>query len=205
MGTPVLAVAESSLRYDELAFAHRPLLYFDSREQLRPVDVRRFLEERDDTGQCPVAFWGCGVGYSWFTVGESGDQLTTGSAMLLGEYEHTIDDKNRLTLPAKFREAFAGGVVVTRGLEGCLSAYPREQWERLVASWLDPLSPFSKESRQMHRYYYAGATEDTAGQAGPRDPSGRPPRSTPASSARSSSPGSATGWRSGTAVPGASS
>jgi MraZ protein len=80
--------------------------------------------------------------------------------MLLGEYEHTIDDKNRLTLPAKFREAFAGGVVVTRGLEGCLSAYPREQWERLVASWLDPLSPFSKESRQMHRYYYAGATED---------------------------------------------
>ena len=48
--------------------------------------------------------------------------------MLLGEYEHTIDDKNRLTLPAKFREDFAGGVVVTRGLEGCLSAYPREQW-----------------------------------------------------------------------------
>jgi MraZ protein len=80
--------------------------------------------------------------------------------MLLGEYEHTIDDKNRLTLPAKFREDFAGGVVVTRGLEGCLSAYPREQWERLVASWLDPLSPLSKESRQMHRYYYAGASED---------------------------------------------
>ena len=80
--------------------------------------------------------------------------------MLLGEYEHTIDDKNRLTLPAKFREDFAGGVVVTRGLEGCLSAYPREQWERLVGSWLDPLNPFSKEARQMHRYYYAGASED---------------------------------------------
>jgi MraZ protein len=80
--------------------------------------------------------------------------------MLLGEYEHTIDDKNRLTLPAKYREAFAGGVVVTRGLERCLSAYPREQWERLVGSWLDPLNPFSKEARQMHRYYYAGASED---------------------------------------------
>ena len=80
--------------------------------------------------------------------------------MLLGEYEHTIDDKNRLTLPARFREAFAGGVVITRGLEGCLSAYPRGQWERLVGSWLDPLNPFSKEARQMHRYYYAGASED---------------------------------------------
>ena len=38
--------------------------------------------------------------------------------MLLGEYEHTLDDKNRLTLPAKFRQAFGEGVVVTRGLDG---------------------------------------------------------------------------------------
>ena len=40
--------------------------------------------------------------------------------MLLGEYEHTIDDKNRLTLPAKFRQAFEDGCVVTRGLDGCV-------------------------------------------------------------------------------------
>ena len=40
--------------------------------------------------------------------------------MLLGEYAHTIDDKNRLTLPARFREDFAEGGVVTRGLDGCL-------------------------------------------------------------------------------------
>jgi MraZ protein len=86
--------------------------------------------------------------------------------MLLGEFDHTIDDKNRLTLPARFREAFAAGVVVTRGLEGCLSAYPREQWERMVTSWLDPLNPFSKEARQMHRYYYAGASEDTPDKQG---------------------------------------
>ena len=45
--------------------------------------------------------------------------------MLLGEHEHTIDDKNRLTLPAKFRQAFADGVVLTRGMDGCLYAYPR--------------------------------------------------------------------------------
>ena len=44
--------------------------------------------------------------------------------MFLGEFEHLIDEKNRLTLPAKFREALADGVVVTRGMDGCLSAYP---------------------------------------------------------------------------------
>ena len=40
--------------------------------------------------------------------------------MLLREYEHTIDDKNRLTLPARFRDALSEGVVVTRGMDGCL-------------------------------------------------------------------------------------
>ena len=47
--------------------------------------------------------------------------------MLLGEYEHTIDDKNRLTLPVKFRESFAEGIVVTRGLDGCLER-PESAW-----------------------------------------------------------------------------
>ena len=45
--------------------------------------------------------------------------------MLLGEYEHTLDDKNRLTLPAKFRQALGGGVVVTRGMDGCLFVFTR--------------------------------------------------------------------------------
>ena len=56
--------------------------------------------------------------------------------MLLGAHEHTIDDKNRLTLPAKFRQAFADGVVVTRGLDGCLFAFRRAAWDRLVESRL---------------------------------------------------------------------
>ena len=52
--------------------------------------------------------------------------------MLLGEYEHTLDDKNRLTLPARFRQAFAGGVVVTRGMDGCLVRVTRStSWEQL--------------------------------------------------------------------------
>ena len=79
--------------------------------------------------------------------------------MLLGEYAHTIDDKNRLTLPAKFRERFAGGGVVTRGLDGCLYLYSREEWERLVESRLAELDPLAEEGRLMQRYFFSAAAE----------------------------------------------
>jgi len=79
--------------------------------------------------------------------------------MLLGSYDHTIDDKNRLTLPAKFREAFTDGVVITRGLDGCLFAYRRADWDRLVESRLAPLDPLSPETRRLERFFYSGAAE----------------------------------------------
>jgi transcriptional regulator MraZ len=79
--------------------------------------------------------------------------------MLLGEYEHTIDDKNRLTLPAKFRTAFAPGIVVTRGMDGCLFAYTRPDWDHLVDGRLATLDPLSKEGRRMQRFFFSGAAE----------------------------------------------
>ena len=79
--------------------------------------------------------------------------------MLLGAYDHTIDDKNRLTLPAKFREAFQDGLVVTRGFDGCLYAYRRPDWDRLVESRLATMDPLSKEGRRIHRFFFAGASE----------------------------------------------
>ena len=79
--------------------------------------------------------------------------------MLLGEYEHTIDDKNRLTLPAKFRQAFDEGLVLTRGIERCLNAYPRSEWTATVESRLRKLDPLSKEGRLMQRYFFSGAAE----------------------------------------------
>ena len=79
--------------------------------------------------------------------------------MLLGAYDHTIDDKNRPTLPAKFREAFKDGVVVTRGLDGCLYAYRRPDWDRLVESRLASLDPFSPEGRRIQRHFFSGAAE----------------------------------------------
>jgi MraZ protein len=79
--------------------------------------------------------------------------------MLLGAHEHTIDDKNRLTLPAKFRQAFSDGVVITRGLDGCLFAYRRADWDRLVESRLSTLDTLSPEGRRLQRHFFSGATE----------------------------------------------
>ena len=79
--------------------------------------------------------------------------------MLLGEYAHTLDDKNRLTLPAKFRESFVDGGVVTRGFDGCLYLFPRQQWEDLVSGRLAELDPLLEETRLMNRYFFSGAAE----------------------------------------------
>ena len=79
--------------------------------------------------------------------------------MHLGEHEHTIDEKNRLTLPAKFRQSFSGGGVVTRGMDGCLYVYPREEWERLVESRLGSLDPLSRDDRMIQRHFFSGAAE----------------------------------------------
>jgi MraZ protein len=79
--------------------------------------------------------------------------------MLVGEFDHTIDEKSRLTLPAKFRQAFAGGLVVTRGMDGCLYVFPRDEWEASVEARLAGLDPLSKEGRLMQRYFYSGAAE----------------------------------------------
>lgn len=79
--------------------------------------------------------------------------------MLLGEYEHALDDKNRLTLPARFRHEFADGVVVTRGMDGCLAVYTRADWEAFVEGRLGGLDPFSQKARQMSRFLFAGASE----------------------------------------------
>src|SRR6266850_1691536 len=79
--------------------------------------------------------------------------------MLLGEHEHTLDDKNRLTLPAKFRQDFAEGIVVTRGMDGCLFAYTRGDWSSLVERRLATLDPLSKEGRRMQRFFFSGAAE----------------------------------------------
>jgi len=77
--------------------------------------------------------------------------------MLLGEYQHSVDDKGRLALPAKFRKTLAGGVVVTRGLDTCLYLYPGDEWSKL-AEKLARLPLHQANSRAFARLMLAGAS-----------------------------------------------
>jgi len=78
--------------------------------------------------------------------------------MFLGTYLHNIDNKGRLTLPAKFRAELAKGVVVTLGLDGCLWVFPMETWEEL-AQKMHELPLNDEGSRNLGRLFYANATD----------------------------------------------
>lgn len=78
--------------------------------------------------------------------------------MFLGTYTPTLDDKGRLTLPAKFREKFAGGLMVTKGQDHSLAVYPREEFmaRALKAAAVSRTSP---TARAFIRHLAAGADE----------------------------------------------
>ncbi|TSC58237.1 MAG: hypothetical protein Greene041679_138 [Parcubacteria group bacterium Greene0416_79] len=78
--------------------------------------------------------------------------------MLIGEYTHTIDDKNRLSLPAKFRSALGKKVVVTPGLDGCLFLFTAKQWER-ISGRLGESSMLQADARGFSRYLLGRAAE----------------------------------------------
>ena len=76
--------------------------------------------------------------------------------MLIAEYQHTIDAKNRVIVPAKFREDLGSLFYITKGLDGCLFVLSRKGWEQLQAK-IDAM-PLSK-SRGLQRFFFAGAAE----------------------------------------------
>ncbi len=94
-------------------------------------------------------------------------------AMLTGQYTLRLDDKNRLTVPARLRDRFAPGIVVTKGLDGCLTAFTTDGWEAFRELKLGRLDPFEREARMLRRFYF-GATFE-----GHLDGSGRVPLSSP--------------------------
>ncbi len=72
-----------------------------------------------------------------------------------GIHDHTLDAKNRLTVPSKARALLAGGVTLSIGLEPCLQVWPADEHAKLVQQALAPLNPFSKEARELKRFFYA--------------------------------------------------
>ena len=78
--------------------------------------------------------------------------------MLLGEYQHTLDTKGRVTIPAKLRGELAAGLVVTRGFDQNLVAYPLSEWEVIATKIMQqPIS--DRNSRDFRRRFFANATD----------------------------------------------
>ncbi|RQD78423.1 MAG: transcriptional regulator MraZ [Candidatus Syntrophonatronum acetioxidans] len=85
--------------------------------------------------------------------------------MFMGEYQHTIDGKGRVIMPARFREGLGEKFIVTRGLDNCLFVYPLEEWEKLEKK-LKTL-PFTKaDARAFTRFFFSGAVECEADKQG---------------------------------------
>ncbi|MBR2677525.1 MAG: division/cell wall cluster transcriptional repressor MraZ [Solobacterium sp.] len=76
--------------------------------------------------------------------------------MFMGEYRHSLDAKNRLIIPSRFREELGDAFVITRYLDGCLTVYTTEQWER-ITSKLAAIPMTSKAGRQFSRIFLSKA------------------------------------------------
>ena len=78
--------------------------------------------------------------------------------MLIGEFEHSLDSKGRLIMPAKLRETIGEKFVVTKGLDGCLFAFSITEWQNLEEK-LKSLPLSNRNSREFTRFFLSGATE----------------------------------------------
>lgn len=78
--------------------------------------------------------------------------------MFMGEFQHNIDEKGRIIVPAKFRGSLGDTFVVTRGLDRCLFAYPMDEW-KIVEKKLKRLPLTKKDARAFTRFFFSGAVE----------------------------------------------
>jgi MraZ protein len=83
-----------------------------------------------------------------------------------GTFEHTLDAKNRLTVPSKLRTAFAEGAFLVREADKCISLYPARIYSALTEAALSGLNPLSAQAKQLKRYFHSNAQQvelDSAG------------------------------------------
>lgn len=87
--------------------------------------------------------------------------------MIIGEFRHTIDDKNRLSLPAKFRKEMGKTVVITPGLDSCLFIFTMNEWEKISGRLsAGESSMLQADNRGFNRYLFGGAVEVEVDAAG---------------------------------------
>jgi len=88
-------------------------------------------------------------------VGKSGEN---NNKMFIGQYEHSVDAKGRLAVPAKFRRTLTPNAVITKGLDGCLFVFTKERWQKMAES-IGQL-PYTKSSARTYaRLILASASE----------------------------------------------
>ena len=83
-----------------------------------------------------------------------------------GTFDYSLDAKNRLTVPAKFRAALAGKVFLVRGPDPCISLYPEATYAALTEAALQGMNPFSTQARELKRLFHSTATDTELDSAG---------------------------------------
>ncbi|WP_244835316.1 division/cell wall cluster transcriptional repressor MraZ [Clostridium sp. BJN0001] len=78
--------------------------------------------------------------------------------MFIGEYDHALDSKNRIVIPSKLRDGLGSKFVITKGLDGCLYAYPMKEW-RILEEKMKNLPLTNKDARAFVRFFFSGACE----------------------------------------------
>lgn len=77
--------------------------------------------------------------------------------MFMGEFNHSLDPKNRVFIPSKFRDGLSDNFVITAGLDGCLYLCPYADWESFVSKLAE--LPIKKETRELQRFFMQNAAE----------------------------------------------
>ena len=83
-----------------------------------------------------------------------------------GHYEHSLDAKNRLSIPAKFRTSFSGGLVLAKDSDPCIAAWTTQAHEDTVAGALAALNPLGSRRKRLQRFYQSNAFDQELDSAG---------------------------------------
>ena len=83
-----------------------------------------------------------------------------------GHFEHSLDAKNRLSVPARFRAAFSSGVVLSKDVDPCVAIWPTETHETIIRRALGGLNPIGSQHRKLSRFFQANSWDNNLDSAG---------------------------------------